>query len=199
MKTQKKVLIIVDYQEDFVNPKGKLYINGAEKIKNKIQKKINSNEYENIIYTFDTHNIKDYKNSEESKLFPNIHCEFNTKGWWLYGIKPLNNKKYLEEFKKIDVAKDINIDNEFFIIKDKFDIWLGNNNYENFFINKFPNDEYIIEICGVAEDVCVSANVIGLLKRNYKVNVLKECVKGINTKETIVNINEMKKLGVIYV
>lgn len=194
----KKVLVIVDYQDDFVNPKGKLYVSGAEKIKKEIQERINSKDYEYIIYTFDTHNKKDYENSEESKLFPFIHCEFGTNGWWLYDIKPLNYEEYLNEFKKMSKAKDIQINNEFFIIKDKFNVWEGNKDYENFFTNNFPNDEYIVDICGVAEDICVAFNIIGLLERKYEVNILKNAVKGINNKETIKNIEKIKNLGVIY-
>lgn len=198
MKTQKKVLVVVDYQDDFANPKGKLYVQDGEKIKDFVQNLINSNEYESIIYTFDTHNKKDYENSEESKLFPFIHCEFGTNGWWLYGIKPLNYEEYLEEFKKMNIARDIQINNEYFIIKDKFDVWVGNDDYENFFTNNFPNEIYTVDVCGVAEDVCVALDVIGLLERGYKVNVIKNAVKGIYNEATIPNIEKMKNLGVIY-
>jgi len=194
----KKILIVVDYQYDFVSKKGALPVEGADTIWKNIQEKINDKSYDFIIYTFDTHNKKDYYNSEESKSFPNIHCEFGTKGWWLYKIQPRSNDIKRMYHNRI-IPADIVINEEFFFVKDKFSIWEGNPDYKDFFNNAFEKDIQI-DICGVAEDVCVSMNGIGLKENGYtNVNVLSNCVKSIGNNETIVNISRMKEYGIKYV
>lgn len=80
----KKVLIVIDYQNDFVEgalgfEKAKeLDINIAQKIR---EYKANSNE---VVFTFDTHN-EDYLNTKEGENLPIPHCIKDSEGWKLYG------------------------------------------------------------------------------------------------------------------
>jgi nicotinamidase/pyrazinamidase len=185
----KKILMVVDYQNDFVDPKGALPVQGANKLVNNIQKRINSNEYEHTIYTFDTHTKEDYKDSDEQQLFPNIHCEYKTKGWDFYKIKPVfaekfneltNNKNnYFEMLENVFDNENYQGKKESFFTKNKFDIWEGNNVYEEWFNQNFDKEEYIIDVVGVATNYCVFMNVMGMIKRGYKVNIIEDCVEGI--------------------
>ena len=80
----KRLLIVVDYQNDFVN--GSLGFNGAEKLEKRIVeliKEYKSNDDE-IIYTMDTH-YDDYLNTFEGQNLPVEHCVEGTNGWDLYG------------------------------------------------------------------------------------------------------------------
>lgn len=80
----KKLLIVVDYQNDFVDgslgfPKAKLL---EDKINAKIQDyKQNGDE---VVFTFDTHD-NTYLDTQEGKNLPVTHCIRNTQGWNLYG------------------------------------------------------------------------------------------------------------------
>ena len=190
----KKILIVVDYQYDFVSTKGALPVKNAKFMWRNIQKRIDDPSYENIIYTFDTHEKEEYFKSEESKTFPNIHCEFGTKGWWLYKISPRN--KEIKRFYNNRIKPcDIVINDEFFFVKDLFSIWEGNKGFKDFFTNGFDKDTQI-DVCGVAEDVCVSMFVIGLIENGFtNVNVISECVKGINIEETKPNVDKMKSMN----
>lgn len=80
----KKLLIVIDYQVDFVN--GALGFKGAEKLEQKLLKRIEiaKNNGEDIIFTKDTHS-KDYMSSEEGKNLPIPHCIEGTKGDELFG------------------------------------------------------------------------------------------------------------------
>lgn len=188
----KKILIVVDYQYDFVN--GVLQIPGADLIAKNIQTEINNDIYENIIYTFDTHIPIEYNNSEEQKLFNDIHCEYKTKGWELFNIIPRNNNEFLNQLDKQEKPFDIiNINKEFFFCKNKFDIWTGNPIYENWFLNKFNNKEYEFYITGVATEYCVNMNIAGLIKNNYKVNILTNCIKAIDDNNGIITLNNIKE------
>jgi nicotinamidase-related amidase len=173
-----KVLIVVDYQYDFVS--GTLPVVEADKIAVNIQREIDDPKYDAIIYTLDTHIREDYLKSEEGNMFP-LHCEFNTQGWDLYKIKPKNrevgmiiNEGVMEE------PKNFSVGNEFVFMKDKFSIWEGNNSYSEWFRNKFDKDTEIT-IVGVATDFCVRLNAIGYSQYGfYNVRVISDAVKGID-------------------
>lgn len=173
----KKILVVVDYQEDFIN--GKLAINGAEKIYKNIQNLIDNKDFEHIIYTFDTHTKEEYEKSEEKQLFPEIHCEFKKFGWNLYKIKPRNVNIFNKIINEILLPfNNITIDNESFFTKNKFNIWDGNKIYKNWFYKNFNPEKYEIYICGVATNYCVLENVKGLIDK-YKVFIVENAIKGI--------------------
>lgn len=80
----KKLLIVVDYQNDFVS--GALGFDGAKEIEPYLAKKIK--EYkdggDDVIFTMDTHQ-DDYLSTEEGKYIPVPHCIRGTEGHRLYG------------------------------------------------------------------------------------------------------------------
>ena len=79
-----KLLIVVDYQNDFVD--GALGFAGAEKLDEKIAQKIKEYHKNNdeVIFTLDTH-CEDYSESLEGKYLPVPHCIKGTDGHKLYG------------------------------------------------------------------------------------------------------------------
>ena len=80
----KKILVVVDYQKDFVD--GALGFPGAENLDPKIVAIVN--EYlkngDTVFYTMDTH-TENYLETREGKQLPVPHCIINTPGWELYG------------------------------------------------------------------------------------------------------------------
>lgn len=80
----KRLLIVVDYQNDFVN--GSLGFEDAPKLENIIVKYIQDyqNNDDDIIYTMDTH-LENYMETYEGQKLPIAHCIKNTEGWQLYG------------------------------------------------------------------------------------------------------------------
>ena len=79
-----KLLVVVDYQNDFVN--GSLGFPGAEALEEPICRKIE--EYkargDDVAFTFDTHG-EDYLETQEGKNLPVTHCVRGMPGWELYG------------------------------------------------------------------------------------------------------------------
>lgn len=80
----KRLLVVVDYQNDFVD--GALGFEGAEKLDAPIVAKIESyRETGDIVaFTLDTHH-KDYLTTQEGKKLPVAHCIEGTEGHELYG------------------------------------------------------------------------------------------------------------------
>ncbi len=128
----KKLLIVVDYQNDFVS--GSLGFDGAMDLENGICAKIDEYENDEIIYTLDTHG-EDYMSTQEGKNLPVPHCIKGTKGHELYGKvkKMLAGKKFFEKntFPSMDMGK-----------------FLEGKAYDK------------IELCGLVSSICVISNAV---------------------------------------
>ena len=82
---KKKVLVVVDYQKDFVD--GALGFESAKNLDKGIaalMKEYAEDENGLIICTFDTHR-EYYLDTQEGKKLPVEHCIKGTEGWKLYG------------------------------------------------------------------------------------------------------------------
>ncbi len=80
----KKLLVVVDYQKDFVS--GSLGFKGAEVLDTAICQKIDTYRQEGsqVVFTFDTH-TEGYMSTQEGQNLPVPHCIQGTPGWELYG------------------------------------------------------------------------------------------------------------------
>ena len=76
----KKLLVVVDYQNDFVD--GALGFDGAEAIEDEIVKLVDEFEKNNdyVAFTLDTHE-SDYLYTTEGRNLPVKHCIIGTEGW----------------------------------------------------------------------------------------------------------------------
>lgn len=126
-----KLLIVVDYQNDFVN--GSLGFAGAEKLEKGIIEKIE--EYDRVIYTLDTHK-SDYLETLEGTKLPVKHCIKGTNGHMLYG-KVANHLSKAEAIFEKDTFPSLELAN---------------------YLKKHPAD--IVEVCGLVSNICVLSNVI---------------------------------------
>lgn len=154
----KKLLVVVDYQNDFVT--GSLGSKEAESLDEAIAAKVEAYRQEeaDIIYTMDTHGPA-YLDMQEGKKCPVVHCQNGTDGWKLYG-------------KTGEACKDaMTIGKHTF---GSFDLAMMalNNGYDQ------------IELCGVYMDVGVIANAILLKTAQPEAEMLIDahCVAGRNTK-----------------
>ena len=132
----KKLLIVVDFQNDFVD--GSLGFEKAVELDSLIYDKIKQfkDNNEDVIFTFDTHD-DDYFETMEGKKLPILHCQKGDLGHQLYGkVKELFDKDkdvYFEKptFPSLDLAN---------YLKDK--------EYQE------------IEICGLVSNICVLSNAV---------------------------------------
>lgn len=138
MESNKRLLVVVDFQKDFVN--GSLGFDGAEEIYPGILKRvreyIENNDY--VIFTMDTHN-EEYLKTIEGKYLPIEHCIRGTEGHLVYGdeLRAISEK---DSIPKIYKGKFGTL--EFINIKEK----LG--------------DLTSIELCGIDTNICVLSNAI---------------------------------------
>ena len=179
-----KSLIIIDFQFDFCNPEGSLYVKGAEDAKKGILEYMEKNHksFDQIIYTLDWHLEKDESFKKNGGLWPD-HCVQDSKGAKIddelykklkqYNLKETLFKKGTvhthEEYGAFEKFKNENKGNKKDISKCTF---------YNF--NKDSKAQIInnnIVVCGIAGDYCVMESIKNLLK-HWKFN-LEVLVKGV--------------------
>ena len=135
----KKLLIVVDYQNDFVN--GSLGFAGAEKLEAPIAEKIEAyralGEGGQIIFTMDTHDRR-YMESEEGRHLPVPHCIDGEDGWQLYG--------------RIAALK---AETDLVFSKPTFGSYeLGE------YLRKHADEYESVELAGVVTNICVISNAV---------------------------------------
>lgn len=147
-----RALIIVDLQNDFVQPKGALYFAGAERVIAPVvdltKKAIASSQI--IITTQDWHEPDD----EEFSVWPK-HCIKNTQGAKI--VEPL--EKLLQDYER-----------HFPIYKRRYSAFYGTH------LEQLLTDQSIdeVEICGVVTHICVFFTVEELRNRGIKVTVYEQ-------------------------
>ena len=131
----KKLLIVVDYQKDFVD--GALGFPGAEKLDGPIAARIN--EYrangDDVAFTLDTHG-EDYLNTQEGRKLPVAHCIHGSEGWDLYGetakaVQVGDGMMPKPTFPSLELGK-----------------WLEGKDYG------------LVELCGLVSHICVLTNAV---------------------------------------
>ena len=148
----KKLLVVIDYQNDFVN--GSLGFKKAEELEEGIYKKVKKylSEGAIVVFTQDTHS-KEYLNTREGKNLPVSHCIINTEGHELYGR--------LKEFK--EDSNIIHINKYSFGISPQDMIKL---------VERIGEDIEYIEIVGVVTNICVISNVVTFQSQYINADIL---------------------------
>ncbi|QHX36539.1 isochorismatase family protein [Spiroplasma sp. BIUS-1] len=149
----KKALIVVDYQFDFADPKGKLYVSQGETIKQGILEKIEEYKLNQdyVIFSGDFHPSNHVSFAEWGE-----HCLVGTSGVEFYVdsskadliIKKGTELKY-DSYSAFYVAQELNVDSG-------LDSWLKQREIKQ------------LEICGLALDVCVQATYDDSIKKGYE-------------------------------
>lgn len=131
----KKCLIVVDFQNDFID--GALGFDGAINIKDSILRKIKQYKKQghDVIYTIDTHD-DGYMQSEEGSNLPVIHCVKGTHGHLiqedvLAQIEESDRRFEKPTFPSLELGD---------YLKDK--------------------DYQLVELCGLVSNICVLSNAV---------------------------------------
>jgi len=156
---KQRVLMRVDFQNDFVHPHGSLTINNPQLIEKHQQFADNlfQDSFDKIIDTYDTHFSDTYANTIEANSFPE-HCIFGSWGWQQAApFKP-----------SLDVVK---------MYKSTTNIWNESKAYNDLAEEWYDKDVYL---CRVLSDICVKQAMNGLLKKGANVIVLDDLCMGLN-------------------
>lgn len=166
----KKILLVIDMQNDFVD--GALGTKEAVAIVDKVSKKIENFDGD-IIVTYDTH-TENYMETQEGKNLPVKHCIKGTKGWQLNET----------------IAEVLSQKNCVFIEKPTF----GSTQLPEYIRENYSADEIEIELIGLCTDICVVSNAL-LLKANFletKITVDAACCAGVTPESHNAALTTMK-------
>lgn len=176
----KKILVVVDMQNDFIDKA--LGTKEAEAIVDNVVEKIKENKDNFIFATYDTHK-DNYLETLEGKKLPVEHCIYKTKGW------EFNEKiEYiLETCEHVDR-----------VLKTTFG-YMGWENRIRALMNLKDIEE--IEICGLCTDICVVSNALILraIFPNVIIKVDSKCCAGVTpeTHEAALNTMRMCQIDII--
>lgn len=165
----RKVLIVIDMQNDFID--AALGTKEAAAIVDAVKDKIRSYPSENIIATMDTH-YDNYMETQEGKYLPVPHCIKGTDGW---KIRPeiaelLKDAKIYEKptFGSTALAADLKALSE--------------------------REELELELVGLCTDICVVSNAL-LLKAcmpEVKISVDAACCAGVTPEKHLAALETMR-------
>lgn len=164
--SKKKVLVVVDMQEDFV--RGTLGTQEAAAIVSNVNKKIATYRRTGgtVVFTRDTH-FENYLETMEGKKLPVKHCIKGTEGWQIIS--------------EIDTAKDKIINKPTFGSLELAD-----------YVETLDIDT--IEIIGLCTDICVISNAM-ILKAKFPEKVIKvdsSCCAGVTPESHSNALNALK-------
>lgn len=154
----KKILVVVDMQNDFVD--GSLGTKEAQSIVENVVSKIES--FDGKIYaTYDTH-FENYLETAEGRKLPVKHCIKGTDGWKLNSmVQDALDKKDYEPVEKLT---------------------FGSVKLPQLIKTYIGNDEPEIELIGLCTDICVVSNAL-ILKAHFpeaEISVDSACCAGVS-------------------
>ena len=172
----KKILIVVDMQNDFVD--GALGSKEAVAIVENVVKKIESFDGE-IYVTYDTH-YEDYMQTSEGRNLPVAHCIRDSEGWQLNpAVKEALDKK--ESYTEIEKITFGSVDLPFVLAEE----------------NDMDNAQ--IELIGLCTDICVVSNAL-ILKASFpeiNISVDSSCCAGVTPEKHLAALETMRSCQII--
>ena len=165
----RKILIVVDMQNDFIDMA--LGTKEAVAVVDPVKEKIGSYPIENVIVTMDTHG-EDYLNTQEGKFLPVKHCIRGTEGWQLHPeLAPLlAGAKVYEKptFGSVQMAEDLKALSE--------------------------KEELELELVGLCTDICVISNALLLkaLMPEVRISVDATCCAGVTPQKHLAALETMR-------
>lgn len=204
-----KILIIVDFQNDFCDPKGSLYVNGASMAKEAIMKYIHDNkDIDTVLFTLDWHTMEHCSFNCNGGEWP-VHCVQHTWGSQidddLINCIKYNNKKMMciekgtvddcEEYGAfIRIEKtESNLNGEQTL---RYNLFGLDVNWPYYI--ELDDDETNFVICGLAGDYCVLETLKNLVNCGYfNIEILKDGIASIDGGE---KLNEyVEEMGLKYI
>lgn len=171
----------VDTQEDFIDPQGKLYVQGAESIRPALKQITGWAKTAGIrvVNTCDYHQI----NAEEISEYPDYitkfpsHCMAGSSGARFILETEPESPLIIDWDLEITIIAELDDPIQFRNIvlrKNAFDVFAGNR-YTDTILQILKPD--IVFVYGVTTNICVDNAVMGLTDRGIKVYVVKEAIK----------------------
>jgi len=190
----KKLLIVVDMQNDFID--GSLGTPEALAIVEAVKDKIRSYPPEDVIATMDTHET-DYLSTQEGKFLPVEHCIRDTHGWEIReDIMELLDEAEIYE-KPTFACEDLAQDLRGYAMDMKARADRLNEIAEN--PEETVGEQIELELVGLCTDICVVSNALLLkaLMPEVKISVDSSCCAGVTPEKHAAALETMRSCQVV--
>lgn len=178
----------VDTQVDFMDPEGKLYVPGAEKIIANIQR-LTSFAAEHgipIVTSVDAH----LETDPEFRDYP-PHCLVGTPGQRKV-VGTLLSGNYVVPNRKIELPADLGSYRQIIIEKQATDVFTNPNVEE--LLRRLGRDREII-LYGVVTEICVEQAARGLSRRGYRVHLVRDAIRHLDAAKSSATLAEVERRG----
>lgn len=160
MSKRKKILMAVDMQNDFIS--GIFGTPEAQAIVPKVVEKIKANDYDRLIFTYDTHD-GNYLQTREGRHLPVPHCQTIEGEALIDEFDEIFNEKLSPLFKGKDGYNILVKEN--FALEDN--IWrefvhILNRSLDMYVSLDYKGEDLEFELIGVCTDICVVSNAFAL-------------------------------------
>jgi nicotinamidase/pyrazinamidase len=199
---KRNILFVVDYQNDFCNPNGGLYVPGSELLVHKINQEILKDKYTDIWACQDVHpedHVSFANNHPGKNLFETVKLEngINQVLWPNHCIRGSWGvdfpKELLSERFNLIFRKGTNTDVDSY---SAFEDAIGQPTGLEKMIQ--PEDEFTF--IGLATDYCLSSTAVGCAKYGgRKINVILDLIKGVAEESSNIALQKMRDLNIILI
>jgi nicotinamidase/pyrazinamidase len=178
----------VDTQVDFIDPAGKLYVGGAEKIIDNLRRLTNFAVQQGIpiIASTDAHVASD----PEFRDYP-PHCLAGTPGQKKVSGTVLANH-YLVPNRKVELPRNLSGYAQIIVEKQALDVFT-NPNMEGL-LQPFGRDREIV-LYGVVTEICVDRAAVGLIRRGYRTHLVQDAIQHLDAAKAQATVKEVQHHG----
>lgn len=189
---EKRTLVIVDFQNDFCNPKGSLYVNGAEEAKANIIKYLEENKdnIDNVILTRDWHRVDDKSFAENGGTWT-VHCLQGNWGADVDGaiLSALNDLHLNFVYSNKGTNPNVEEYGAFSFIRETEE-GIALQNVNDSYVTLIPVEATNVVVCGIAGDYCVLETTKNLVNSGkFNVELFLDGIASIDGGETINKFN----------
>jgi len=189
MISNKIVFWLVDAQEDFMKPGGKLYVPGAEKLLPNIRRLTDAARHGRVFLV--SHGCIHTKHDPEFAQFP-PHCIRDTTGAKLVSEALAEKFVTVPNDSTAKLPADLSQIQQVVLEKQTLDIF--ESRHAKALLERLPRDAEFI-VFGVVTEYCVHLAAKGLLERGRRVAVVSDAIETLNQEEALRTMAELAALG----
>lgn len=179
----------VDTQADFMLPRGRMYVAGAEKIIPNIKRLVDVARQGNVLLVSDA--CRHSKDDPEFQTFP-PHCIRGTPGARIIPEGLAQTFYTIANDEKCQLPKNLLSYQQLILEKQTLDVF--DNPHTGVIVDRLGKEvEYVI--FGVVTEYCVRLAAKGLLARGRKVSIVKDAIETLKPEEGRRALEELKSLG----
>ncbi len=189
MQSRDYIFWQVDVQADFMQPGGRLYVPGAEKLLPNIRKLTDAARCGEVFLV--SHGDFHPANDPEFQQFP-PHCLKGTAGAELAPEALTDNFVRVENDVNAKLPEDLSKYQQIILEKQTLDIF--ETHHANRLVERLGNAAEFV-VFGVVTEYCVSCAVQGLLKRKRRVAVVRDAIATLAPEVGNKTLSELQSLG----